>query len=72
MAAVTTAPAADLHSLHTDGHAGHDNYAHQLRMNRLGLWLFFVSEAFLFGGLLATRFYLWGLTRARSSIRRLV
>jgi cytochrome c oxidase subunit 3 len=25
-----------------------------------GLWLFFVSEAFLFGGLLATRFYLWG------------
>lgn len=60
MAAVTTAPAADLHSLHADDHAGHDNYAHQLRMNRLGLWLFFVSEAFLFGGLLATRFYLWG------------
>ncbi len=60
MAAVTTAPAADLHSLHADDHAGHDNYAHQLRMNRLGLWLFFISEAFLFGGLLATRFYLWG------------
>ena len=32
----------------------------QLRHNRLGLWLFFVSEAFLFGGLLAVRFYLWG------------
>ena len=32
-------------------------------MNRLGLWLFFISEAFLFGGLLAVRFYLWGDTR---------
>ena len=61
MAAVTTtAPAANLHGLDKDAHAGHDNYAHQLRMNRLGLWLFFISEAFLFGGLLATRFYLWG------------
>ncbi|NJN83584.1 MAG: hypothetical protein HC802_15745, partial [Caldilineaceae bacterium] len=36
-----------------------ENYAFQLRNNRLGLWLFFASEAFLFGGLLATRFYLW-------------
>jgi cytochrome c oxidase subunit 3 len=26
----------------------------------MGLWLFFLSELFLFGGLLATRFYLWG------------
>ena len=40
-----------------------DNYRHQLRMNRLGLWLFFISEAFLFGGLLVTRFYLWKMTR---------
>ena len=40
-----------------------DNYAVQLRNNRLGLWLFFMSEAFLFGGLLVTRFYLWGDTR---------
>ncbi|MCB0044040.1 MAG: heme-copper oxidase subunit III [Caldilineaceae bacterium] len=38
-------------------------YRTQLRMNRMGLWLFFVSEVFLFGGLLATRFYLWGNTR---------
>ena len=37
-----------------------DHYKSQLRHNRLGLWLFFISEAFLFGGLLATRFYLWG------------
>jgi len=40
-----------------------DQYRTQLRNNRLGLWLFFVSEVFLFGGLLVTRFYLWGNTR---------
>ncbi len=37
-----------------------DHAKEQLRHNRMGLWLFFISEAFLFGGLLATRFYLWG------------
>jgi cytochrome c oxidase subunit 3 len=39
------------------------SYRTQLKANRLGLWLFFVSEAFMFGGLLASRFYLWGNTR---------
>lgn len=38
-------------------------YQAQTRTNRIGLWLFFVSEAFMFGGLLASRFYLWGGTR---------
>ncbi|MFQ5576216.1 MAG: heme-copper oxidase subunit III [Anaerolineae bacterium] len=38
-------------------------YRRQLRSNRLGLWLFFASEAFMFGGLLVARFYLWGNTR---------
>ncbi len=38
-------------------------YNTQLRNNRLGLWLFFISEIFLFGGLLTVRFYLWGNTR---------
>ena len=28
--------------------------------NRLGLWLFFISDAFVFGGLLVARFYLLG------------
>jgi cytochrome c oxidase subunit 3 len=37
-----------------------DHAREQLRHNRLGLWLFFLSEAFLFGGLLVVRFYLWG------------
>jgi cytochrome c oxidase subunit 3 len=39
------------------------SYQARTKTNRLGLWLFFVSEAFLFGGLLASRFYLWGNTR---------
>lgn len=34
-------------------------YATQVKANRFGLWLFFISEAFLFGALLLTRFYLW-------------
>lgn len=38
-------------------------YQTQWRNNRLGLWLFFISEIFLFGGLLVARFYLWGNTR---------
>jgi cytochrome c oxidase subunit 3 len=38
-------------------------YQAHTRANRIGLWLFFVSEAFMFGGLLASRFYLWGSTR---------
>jgi hypothetical protein len=38
-------------------------YVAKTKTNRIGLWLFFVSEAFLFGGLLASRFYLWGDTR---------
>ena len=40
-----------------------DQYRTQLRNNRLGLWLFFISEVFLFGGLLVARFYLWQDTR---------
>ena len=63
--AVATTPlrgAAVAHDDHAADH-GHEDYAARLRMNRLGMWLFFISEAFLFGALLATRFYLWGDTR---------
>ena len=38
-------------------------YAAEVKNNRIGMWLFFVSEAFIFAGLLVTRFYLWGDTR---------
>ena len=40
-------------------HSGHD-YAHKLANNRLGLWLFIISDSFVFGGLLLSRFYLLG------------
>ncbi|HZW02758.1 MAG TPA: hypothetical protein VFF68_02425, partial [Anaerolineaceae bacterium] len=35
----------------------------RVRMNRIGLWLFLLSDAFVFGGLLFTRFYLLGGNR---------
>lgn len=51
---------------HQAGHghaAGHGDslaaYKERTRRNRLGMWLFFASESFLFLGLLAARFYLW-------------
>jgi len=40
-----------------------DSFGQRLRRNRLGLWLFFFSELFLFLALLVTRFYLWGDSR---------
>lgn len=57
--AVATPTLEHVHAPDT-AHAHGDHYAIAWRNNRLGLWLFFFSEAFLFGGLLATRFYLWG------------
>lgn len=38
-------------------------YRYKSTTNRLGLWLFIISDAFLFGGLLVSRFYLFGGTR---------
>jgi cytochrome c oxidase subunit 3 len=58
---VATHPIEHAHAIeHEHGHGHADNYAVAWRNNRMGLWLFFLSEAFLFGGLLATRFFLWG------------
>ena len=39
------------------------NYRQKLGANRLGLWLFLISDSFLFGGLMVTRLALWGDTR---------
>ena len=41
------------------GHASTD-YKTKLTNNRLGLWLFLISDAFVFAGLLASRFFLLG------------
>lgn len=40
-----------------------ESYQVQTRRNRMGFWLFFLSETFIFGGLLVARFFLWGNTR---------
>ncbi|MBC8331823.1 MAG: heme-copper oxidase subunit III [Anaerolineae bacterium] len=39
------------------------SYAYKTGTNRLGLWLFLLSDAFVFAGLLVSRFYLLGNTR---------
>ena len=39
------------------------DYRERLATNRLGLWLFIVSDSFLFGGLLVARFYLLGASQ---------
>ena len=51
------------HELHTEHHIETISPAKRLNMNRIGLWLFLLSETFLFGGILVSRFYLWGATR---------
>lgn len=61
MSAVThdhthTAHAHDDHELHNPQEP---TWQEQLVMNRFGLWVFCLSESFLFVALLGTRFYLW-------------
>jgi cytochrome c oxidase subunit 3 len=46
-----------------DTHVEEASYEERTKRNRLGLWLFLFSEIFLFGALLAARYYLWGDTR---------
>lgn len=41
----------------------HGSFAYKTNTNRLGLWLFMLSDSFVFGGLLVIRFGLMGLTR---------
>lgn len=40
-----------------------ESYAYKTDSNRFGLWLFLLSDSFVFGGLLVTRFSLLGDTR---------
>ena len=51
---------AEQHDAHHDAHHGPViPYAEQLKFNRFGLWLFCISEVFLFAALLVARFVLW-------------
>ncbi len=46
-------------------------YRKRVVTNRLGLWLFIISDSFLFGGLLVARFYLLG-THQRPEVSHVV
>ena len=48
------------HQAHVQASGGQHSYAYKLRTARIGLWLFIISDAFVFGGLLVARFYLLG------------
>jgi cytochrome c oxidase subunit 3 len=41
----------------------HHTYAYRSNTNRIGLWMFLLSDSFVFAALLITRFNLLGLTR---------
>jgi cytochrome c oxidase subunit III len=51
------------HLRDVDKHLDPHTYEHKLTSNRFGLWLFILSDGFLFAGLLTARFNLMGLTR---------
>ncbi|GAB4549208.1 MAG: hypothetical protein Fur002_26320 [Anaerolineales bacterium] len=53
---LNAAPVGDQHS-----------YEYKTGTNRLGLWLFLLSDAFVFAGLLVSRFNLLGMTRPHLS-----
>lgn len=62
-----TSTGSKAHETHEHEHSHELPYAVQLKANRLGLWLFFISEIFIFAALLVARFYLWGDTRPELS-----
>ena len=52
-----------IYKLNADHEGDHDSYEYKTGTNRLGLWLFLVSDLFVFGGLMVMRMNLLGLTR---------
>ena len=52
-----------VYQLSADSGDDENSYAYKSATNRLGLWLFLVSDAFVFAGLLVVRINLLGLTR---------
>jgi cytochrome c oxidase subunit 3 len=49
--------------LEEDSDADRNSLVYKTSTNRLGLWLFLLSDSFVFGGLLVVRFGLMGLSR---------
>ncbi len=52
-----------IYKLNQEHEGGHHSYEYKTGTNRLGLWLFLLSDSFVFGGLMVTRVNLLGLTR---------
>lgn len=52
-----------IYKLNAEHEGEHDSYEYKSGTNRVGLWLFLVSDSFVFGGLLVMRMNLLGLTR---------
>jgi cytochrome c oxidase subunit III len=52
-----------IYKLNADDGSDHDSYEYKSGTNRLGLWLFLLSDSFVFLGLLITRMNLLGMTR---------
>ena len=52
-----------VYKLNAEAEGDHDSYEYKTGTNRLGLWLFLISDSFVFGGLLVMRMNLLGLTR---------
>src|SRR4030042_435302 len=46
-----------------DSGVDRESLAYKLATNRMGLWLFLISDSFIFGGLMISRINLLGLTR---------
>jgi cytochrome c oxidase subunit 3 len=56
-----------IYRLNREAEGEHGLYNYKTGTNRLGLWLFLLSDSFLFGGLVVARFNLLGLTRPHLS-----
>jgi cytochrome c oxidase subunit III len=52
-----------VYQLNIDHEGDEDSYEYKSGTNRIGLWLFLVSDTFVFGGLMVMRINLLGLTR---------
>lgn len=52
-----------IYKLNQDSGEDHRSLLYKTATNRLGLWLFLLSDSFVFGGLAISRFNLLGLTR---------
>src|SRR4030042_2285611 len=46
-----------------DSDVDRESFAYKLATNRMGLWLFLISDSFIFGGLMISAINLLGLTR---------